>query len=223
MTQTRLSRSLAARVYSRLLNLGFRLLYNEMAWTYDMVSWIVSAGEWRAWQRAALRYLDALPGTLILELAHGTANLQRDLRSAGYDTIGLDLSRAMGRIAHRKLRHAKPIPKLVGGDARRLPFHAGQFAVIVCTFPTDFIVDPLVIGEIYRVLQPGGRLVFVSSATFTGHGAIKTILESAYHLTGQRDSWPSDILRRFETAGFTLTTHAEPCTISVAQVLVAHK
>src|SRR5579859_7143714 len=111
MTQTRLSRSIVVRVYSRLLNLGFRLLYNEMAWTYDAVSWIVSAGEWRAWQRSALKHLNVAPGALILELAHGTANLQRDLRAAGYDSIGLDLSEAMGRIARRKLRRAKFVPK----------------------------------------------------------------------------------------------------------------
>jgi ubiquinone/menaquinone biosynthesis C-methylase UbiE len=209
--------------YRRLLRFGFRLLYNEMAWTYDAVSWIVSAGEWRAWQRSALGHLNAPPGALVLELAHGTANLQRDLRAAGFDTIGLDLSKAMGRIARRKLRRAKLTPKLVQGDARRLPFNDGQFAAIVCTFPTEFIVDPAVIGETYRVLQPCGRLVFVPSAVFSGRGAAKSALEAAYRVTGQRGNWPSDVLSRFEVAGFTLTSHAEPCTISVAQVMVAHK
>ena len=85
------------RAWWGLVGFGFRLLYNEMAFTYDLVSWIVSLGQWRAWQRAALDHIDAPPGARILELAHGTGNLQMDLRAAGYHTVALDLSRAMGR------------------------------------------------------------------------------------------------------------------------------
>ncbi|MBM4425321.1 MAG: hypothetical protein FJ030_18410, partial [Chloroflexi bacterium] len=33
-----------------LLRLAFRLLYNEFAFTYDLVSWAVSVGQWRQWQ-----------------------------------------------------------------------------------------------------------------------------------------------------------------------------
>ncbi len=211
------------RAYHALLRFGFRLLYNEMAWTYDAVSWIVSAGEWRAWQRSALKHLNASSGSVILELAHGTANVQCELRTAGYESVGLDLSKAMGRIARGKLRRAGFAPQLVQGDARHLPFSAGVFPAIVCTFPTSFIIDPQVIREMYRVLLPGGRLVLVASAAFTGHGLIKRVLDWLYGATGQRGEWPSDIRQRFEAAGFSLTSHDEPCTISVAQVVVAHK
>lgn len=209
--------------YLTLLRFGFRMLYNEMAWTYDAVSWVVSAGEWRAWQRSALKYLDTSPGALILEVAHGTANVQRDLRAAGYEPIGLDLSKAMGRIARRKLRRAGFAPQLVRGDVRHLPFGAGQFPAIVCTFPTSFIIEPQVISEMYRVLQPNGRLVLVASAIFTGRGLIKRVLDWLYGATGQHGEWPSDVRQRFEAAGFRLTSHDEPCTMSVAQVVVAHK
>src|SRR5437868_2620777 len=97
--------------YITLLRFGFRLLYNEMAFTYDLVSWIVSLGEWRSWQRAALKHLNAPPGSRILEVAHGTANLQLDLRAQGYDSIGLDLSKYMGQIARRKLIKHRITPK----------------------------------------------------------------------------------------------------------------
>ena len=75
-----------------------------MAFTYDTVSWIVSLGQWRDWQRAALRHLHTPPGATILELAHGTGNFEIDLRRAGYHTVALDLSRAMSGIARRKIR-----------------------------------------------------------------------------------------------------------------------
>ena len=76
-----------AKVWWTLVRFGFRLLYNEMAFTYDVVSTVVSLGEWRCWQRAALSYLEATPDDALLELAHGTGNLQLDLLEAGYQTI----------------------------------------------------------------------------------------------------------------------------------------
>ncbi len=213
----------ARNLYVRLLRLGFRLLYNELAFTYDGVSWLVSLGEWRAWQRSAIRHLNAVPGACILELAHGTANLQLDLRAAGYDSIGYDLSRAMGRIARRKLRRARLVPKLVRGYAQQLPFPDEQFLAVVSTFPTDFIIDPATIREAYRVLKPGGRFVFVPNGAFTGRGVAKESLEAVYRATGQRGTWPEDVGVRFETAGFTLTQVIEACRISAAYVMIAHK
>ncbi len=144
----------------RLVRFGFRLLYNEMAWTYDLVSWVVSLNRWRAWQRTTLPHLGAAPGSRVLELAHGTANLQLDMRAAGLEPVGLDVSSAMGRIARRKL-HAAGIdePPLVRANARALPFGAAHFDAIVSTFPTEFIIHPDTLREAARVLRPGGRLV----------------------------------------------------------------
>src|SRR5258707_12123378 len=86
----------------RLVKFGFRLLYNEMAFTYDTVSWIVSLGEWRSWQRTSLRHLRANPDEIVLELAHGTANLQIDLHAAGIKPVALHFSPPMGAIELRK-------------------------------------------------------------------------------------------------------------------------
>ena len=66
------------RAWRSLLRFGFRLLYHELAWTYDLVSRVVSLGQWRTWQRTALEHLAARRGDPILELAHGTGDLQID-------------------------------------------------------------------------------------------------------------------------------------------------
>jgi ubiquinone/menaquinone biosynthesis C-methylase UbiE len=210
-------------VWWRLVKFGFRLLYNEMAFTYDTVSWIVSLGEWRSWQRAALKHLHVEPGQQVLELAHGTANLQIDLYAAAIRSIALDFSPYMGSIARRKLsQHSIPY-RLLRARAQALPFRDSQFGAVVSTFPTDFIVDPATIAEVYRVLQPGGRLVFVPNGQLTGGGVAKQGLEVAYRATGQRGPWPHRIEDRFTQAGFTLAEVLEPCRISVAQVIIAQK
>ncbi|MGH2522444.1 MAG: class I SAM-dependent methyltransferase, partial [Anaerolineales bacterium] len=136
-----------------LLRLFFRLLYYEMAWTYDWVSWFVSRGQWRGWQRTALPYLR---GRRVLEVAHGTGNLLLDMVALGFEPVGFDLSPAMSRITQRKLRAhnlAGRIP-LGRGHVQALPFADGVFPSILSTFPTEFIVDPAAIAEFYRVLQP---------------------------------------------------------------------
>jgi ubiquinone/menaquinone biosynthesis C-methylase UbiE len=209
--------------YVQLLRFGFRLLYNEMAWTYDTVSWVVSLGEWRSWQRAAIKHLNVERGARILELAHGTANLQIDLRTAGLDSVAVDLSPYMGQIARRKLVRNRIVPKLVRARAQALPFPDESFPAVVSTFPTDFIVDAATLAEVYRVLKPGGRLVFVPNGVLTGGGVARQGLEFAYRATGQRGPWPLRIEDHFSDAGFKLSLISEPCRISVAQVAIAEK
>ncbi len=211
------------QLWRRLVGFGFRLLYHEMAFTYDVVSWTVSMGEWQCWQRAALKHLNVEAGARVLELAHGPGNLQIDLRSAGLNPVGLDFSAQMGEIAYGKLTRHDIAPKLVRGRAQALPFAAASFGVIVSTFPTDFIIDPLTIAEAYRVLKPGGRLVFVPNGVLTRGGVARQGIEAAYRATGQSGSWPIQVRDRFTAAGFTISQVMEQCQSSVAQVVIAEK
>ncbi|MBN2304642.1 MAG: class I SAM-dependent methyltransferase [Anaerolineae bacterium] len=216
-------RSVLVRAWWDLVRFGFRLLYNEMAFTYDLVSAVVSLGQWRDWQRAAIPHLAASPGATVLELAHGTGNFQIDLRLNGYRTIALDLSRAMGRITRYKLRRWGVRPSLVRGRAQALPFPDGTFPAVVSTFPTEFIIDPATLGEIHRVLQPGGRLVVVFGGLLTGQGVIEEGLELAYRVTGQRGPWPVNVEERLTAAGFRARVVTETLARSVVMLFVAER
>src|SRR5262249_48944322 len=157
-----------------------------LAWTYDLVSWIVSAGQWRAWQRSALPFL---PGRPVLEVAHGTGNLLLDLLSLGLEPVGLDLSPAMSRIAGAKLKRrlgSRTLPApLVRGSVAALPFATGSLSSVVSTFPTDFIVQDAVIGEFYRVLRPSGAFVCVPAAQITGPALTDRWAAWLFRVTGQ--------------------------------------
>ncbi len=210
-------------LWHKLIRFGFRLLYNEFAFTYDTVSYAVSLGAWRCWQRAALKHLGVPVPAPVLELAHGTGSLQLDLAALGYRAVGIDISKSMGRIAARKLRGYGFAPQLARAQAQYLPFAAETFAAVICTFPTEFIFQPQVLREAHRVLQPSGRLVIVPIALLNGHGPLEAGLERLYQITGQRSSGQADVAALFSSCGFSVELLQDFCPRSTVQIIAAHK
>ncbi|MCL4262599.1 MAG: methyltransferase domain-containing protein [Anaerolineae bacterium] len=214
-----------------LVRFGFHLLYNEMAWTYGLVSWGVSLGQWRQWQLAALPFVQ---GRRVLELGHGPGHMLLALQNRRFDVVGLDLSPHMGQQAQKRTQRTVP---LVRGQAPELPFGAAVFDTILATFPTDYIVDPHTLAAAHRVLRADGRLVIVPEGHLNGQGYIVRFIDWLFQITGQREGvfteddghiWPADALwepmrQRFAAAGFALTIERIQLVRSGVTVLVAKK
>lgn len=208
-------------MWKRLIRFGFRLLYNELAWTYDFVAWIVSFGQWQAWGRTSLRYLR---GKRVLELAHGPGHLLVAMKQAGYEPIGLDLSPTMSKRAARRLRRADVDVPLVRCRVQALPFRSSWFDCVVATFPTDYIVDPNTAHEVARVTHERGRLVVVASAQLTGRGTRTRFVEWLYRITGQRESVLDAAHESiYEQAGMSLRIESATVGRSDVTLLVVDK
>jgi len=212
MTQQRYS------AWARLIAFGFRLLYNELAWLYDPVSWIVSLGQWRRWQQTALAYLPA--GGSILEVGFGPGHLLLDLSAAGYHPVGVDLSRYMLRLAQRRLRRRGAAASLVLGRANALPFAARAFDAVVLTFPTPFVYDPAWIRHLQRVLKPGARLIVVETSSFARRNLPTRFLEWLYRITGQRGSIP-DLTGLLSQAGLQVRRESVTVGSSIVRLVIA--
>jgi SAM-dependent methyltransferase len=141
-------------------------LYDELAWAYDVVSWLVSLGRWSGWRKSALDYVT---GDRILEIGFGTGELLIEMAQRGMNVVGLDLSQAMHRVTARKLvRQGVEVPR-TRGIVQSMPFSDGQFDSIVSTFPAGYILAPETLREVARLLRPpdpvtgagGGRFVVV--------------------------------------------------------------
>ena len=188
------------RAWRRVLAFGFRLLYNELAWLYDPVSWVTSLGRWRAWQRTALDRLP--PGGRVLEVGSGPGHLLIDLARAGHTPTGMDLSRAMVRQARRRQRRQGTGGSLCRGHASALPFGPDTFDAIVVTFPTPYVYEAAWIHQARRVLRGGGRLVVVEMAAFRSRDVASRGLELLYSITGQRGP-ALDLVDLLDGAGFS--------------------
>lgn len=214
--------------WRKLIRFGFRLLYYELAWTYDIVSWLVSLGAWRSWQLAALPFVQ---GERVLEIAHGPGHMLLALAERGHRVTGLDLSPYMTQQAqHRLQRQAVSIP-LLQGRVPALPFSAGAFDTVLSTFPTEFIMQPETITAVYRLLKPNGRFVIVPEGHLTGTSWLHRLIDWLFVITGQRDgafdtepavAW-EPWRQHFNNAGFQTEIHQVPLAGSVATVIVASK
>jgi len=202
----------------RFLRLFFRLLYHELAWTYDFVSVFVSGGRWDAWRNSVIPFLQ---GPAVLELGFGPGHLLRELQRHGYNPIGLDSSRQMSRLANKNLRASGLFPRLVRANGEFLPFRYSSFNCVVATFPTNYIFLPSTIFEIERILRPNGRLVILISAWITGRSLVSRFLAWLFRFTGQ--VLPDQIIRPellapFSSAG--LDPHLEWVTLPGSRLLM---
>src|ERR1700687_2543135 len=77
------------------------------------------------------------------------------------------------RVAHHYVLDIEPAPSVdVVGDARHMPFSDASMDVVLITQVLEHIPEPIaVIGEIRRVLKPGGTLLLSVPSIFPQHGS----------------------------------------------------
>lgn len=119
-----------------------------------------------------------------LDLACGEGRHLRELRRAGVDAVGLDLSFPLLRLARRS---ETPPFLLVRADMRRLPFRDAVFSAVTSFF-TSFgyfaakAEDAEAVREIRRVLEAEGR--FLLDYLNAAHVRAGLVPEEALELDG---------------------------------------
>lgn len=133
-------------------------MFDTIAPRYDLVNRVMTFGLDRRWRRAAVASLGLGPGSVVLDVACGTGDLCRDLASAGFHPVGLDMSMGM-------LAHARTPAQLVNTDALAMPLAPASVDGVVSGFALrNFAgLEPL-FGELGRVVRPGGRVALLDVA-----------------------------------------------------------
>lgn len=137
-----------------------RAMFSGIAGRYDLLNHLLSVNIDKLWRRKVRKQLadiTANPNAIILDVACGTGDLSIELQTGSEaKVIGTDFCRPMLTIAKEK---AAEIP-FVEGDAMSLSYADNSFDAVTIAFGLRNLSNfKDGIGELVRVLKPGGRLV----------------------------------------------------------------
>lgn len=117
--------------------------------------------------RVAIDKLQLQPEDFFLEIGCGGGVLLDMVLQTVQRTCGIDHSPDMVELARQKNAQAlsEGRVEIVQGDVGTLPWGENHFTCAAGVEMLCFIEDPVqALRELYRVLKPGGRLVFVTAA-----------------------------------------------------------
>lgn len=139
-------------------------MFDRIAPRYDFVNRCLSLGIDRRWRRVGVDALSLSPGSRVLDVCTGTADvlvewLRRDGRNRG---VGVDSSQEMLQHGHDKLHRLQQAgcAGLVAGEAERLPFAGEAFDGAIVAFGLRNVAARAeLLREVVRVLKTGAPLV----------------------------------------------------------------
>ena len=132
--------------------------FDTIARTYDRLNRVMTLGLDRLWRRRAVRGLQGK----VLDVACGTGDMMVSLIEQGCTVTGVDISEEMLDIARFKVQGSR----LMVADAEHLPFEDNTFDAVTCAFGVrNFVHLEQGLGEMLRVLKPGGTMVILELAT----------------------------------------------------------
>jgi demethylmenaquinone methyltransferase / 2-methoxy-6-polyprenyl-1,4-benzoquinol methylase len=146
---------------------GVRRMFDRIAPVYDAMNRVMTVGLDQRWRRVTVTEA-VRRGDRVLDACCGTGDLAIAARRAGAaEVVGLDFSERMLERARRK----EPGIEWLEGDVLNLPFAAESFDAVTVGFGVRNVEDlAAALGELRRVLRPGGRLGVLEITT--PHGVL---------------------------------------------------
>jgi len=141
-------------------------MFDRVAARYDLLNTLMTAGLHHGWRRRAADRAELRSGDSALDVCCGTGDLTLELAgrvSPGGRVVGCDFSEPMLDLAREKAARAGAAgARFEWADALHLPYGDGRFDAATVGFGVRNLSDlDAGLGEMRRVLRPGGRLVIL--------------------------------------------------------------
>ena len=140
-------------------------MFDNIAPKYDFLNRLMSLGIDIQWRKKVIKRLQAARKGQFLDVATGTADLAIMLASLQpKKVIGIDISQQMLNKGDEKIIEAnvQDIVSLQKADSENLPFADNTFDAATVSFGARNFEDlDKGLGEMYRVLSPGGILIIL--------------------------------------------------------------
>lgn len=142
-----------------------RAMFDRIARVYDPLNTVMSVGMHHGWRERAADLAAVGAGDRALDVATGTGDLAIALRrrvGREGEVVGLDFSEQMLELARAKA----PDVDFRAGNALELPYPDGEFDAATVGFGARNFSDlGRGLGEMARVVRPGGRVVVLEITT----------------------------------------------------------
>ncbi|MBK8739807.1 MAG: bifunctional demethylmenaquinone methyltransferase/2-methoxy-6-polyprenyl-1,4-benzoquinol methylase UbiE [Betaproteobacteria bacterium] len=140
-----------------------RGVFESVAARYDVMNDLMSVGMHRLWKRFAVELAGVRPGSRVLDIAGGTADMTRlfsDKAGPTGEVWLTDINGAMLAVGRDRMLDEGRAGPALQCDAERLPFPSGYFDVTCIAFGLRNVTrKENALAEMRRVLKPGGRAV----------------------------------------------------------------
>lgn len=140
-------------------------MFNNISKRYDFLNHFLSMGIDKIWRKKAVKQLKALNPERILDIATGTGDFAVALLKLDpKEIIGVDISSGMLEVGNEKMKNRGYSDKisLILGDSENLQFEDAYFDGVTVAFGVrNFENLEKGLGEMLRVIKPGGRAVIL--------------------------------------------------------------
>lgn len=138
-------------------------MFDDISGRYDFLNRFLSVGIDTIWRKKAINELKPIAPKQILDIATGTGDLAIEALRLNPDKVtGIDISEGMLEVGRVKIKNKKLEDKIVlqSGDSENIDFEDNTFDAITVAFGVrNFETLTKGIGEMHRVMRPGGKVV----------------------------------------------------------------
>lgn len=136
-------------------------MFTQIAKRYDLMNRLMTAGQDVRWRKQVIQLARLKNDSILLDLGTGTGDLAREAlgQFPQAQIIAADFTLEMMRVGQKR-----GLLNFSSADALRLPFGDSSFDAAVSGFLMRNVIDlQKALGEQYRILKKGGRIVILDT------------------------------------------------------------